>query len=113
MISLQHEDQTNGDGNSNLLTTSHTLCTYLYMKNTILAQPYGQPRAVSYARAYNFIRRQTICRRRGDAAAVYYGCLHLPIDVRWYIICTQTADKPHGKGKNTCQQYTGINSSEL
>ena len=70
------------------------------MKNTILAQPYGQPRAVSNARAYNLSRRQTICTRRGDAAAVYYGCL-LPIEVIIYIICIQTADKPYGEGKNT------------
>ena len=56
------------------------------MKNTIPAQPYGKPRAVSYARAYNFARRQTICRRRGDAAVVYYDCLHLSVDVRWYMI---------------------------
>ena len=32
-------------------------------KNTIPAQPYGQPRAHSYARSYNLARRQTIiCR---------------------------------------------------
>ena len=74
------------------------------MKNTIPAQPYGKPRAVSYARAYNFARRQTICRRRGDAAVVYYDCLHLSVDVRWYMICAQRADKLHGKGKSTCQQ---------
>ena len=93
MISLQHADQKNTDGNSQLATTLHTLRTYLCIKpgkistkreheNTIPAQPYGQPRAVSYARAYNLARRQIRCRRRGDAGAVYYVCLYLSIDAR-------------------------------
>ena len=45
----------------------------------------------------------------GDAAtqlaAVYYDYLYLSIVVRLYIICTQTADKPHGEGKKT---FNGI-----
>ena len=52
------------------------------MKSTIVpAQPYGQPRAGSYARAYNLARWKTICRRDG-AAAVYCGCLYLSIDAK-------------------------------
>ena len=73
MTSLQYADQKKADGNSHLATTSHTLRTYLCMKpkqtsarreheNTILAQPYEQPRAGSYARAHNLARRQTVCR---------------------------------------------------
>ena len=71
----------------------------------LLVQPCGQSRAVSYARAYNLTRRQTICRRLGDAAAVYYGRLYLSIDVILYILFTQTADKPHGEVKNN---FNGI-----
>ena len=80
-ISLWHTDQKNADGNSHLATRLHTLRTYLCIKpkqtstrrkheDTIPAQPYGQPRAGYYARAYNLVRRQTICRWRSDAAAL-------------------------------------------
>ena len=77
---------------SNLATTSHTPCTFVKthlnelrleggVKNTTPAVPYGQSRAGSYARTYNLPWRQTICRRRGDAAAVYYGCLYPPVSI--------------------------------
>ena len=51
------------------------------MRNAILAQPYGQPRAGSHARTYNLAWRQTLRRRRGDTDAVYNGCLYLPVSI--------------------------------
>ena len=73
MIPLQHADQKNAHGNSDLATTWHTLRTYLCVKpkqtstrreheknNT--STTIRQSRVGFCARAFNLARRQTICR---------------------------------------------------
>ena len=60
---------------------------------------------LTHVRTYNLAWRQTKCRRGGDATALFYRCLYLPvsiIDDRLYI-CTRTADKPHTEGENSQQ----------
>ena len=77
-------DRKNADGNSHPSPRSRIRFALTSASNTnklregdvkqsIPAQPFEQLRVGSYAYTYNLAWRQTKRRRRGDAAAVYYG----------------------------------------
>ena len=106
MISLQHAENKHTDGKSHLATMSHTLCTYLCIKpeetwpRSGLGKGYTDKtiqtaKRVIYARTYNLAWWQTIRRRRGGEAALYYDCLNYqPMSDDTYVHKQQTSRGP-------------------
>ena len=82
VISLQHAVQKNADGNCHCAATSYSLHLFMHQTQTNFDEKGTRIHNTGTTIRITKSGSLRMCRRRGDAAAVYYGCLYLSITVR-------------------------------